>query len=499
MNRVLKILFFIIIAFNIFFASWYVLHNDIEFTSEVARDLFLLDEISKKKIVLIGPSSTTGLFHGPLWTYINYPAYAIGQGDPVVVGWGWISFIILFLISSYYIGKNLFDSRTGYLFTLMLSIYSVYIAKNLYNPHGAFFLVPAFFFFFIRYIETLKVKYLIIHVLLTGMIIQFQMAIGIPFLILSFLYIALLTIKSQKYLHLLSFSLILLTLSNFLIFNLRHESLLSQQVMKFITSGSSGYHHILQMLEQRFRFMVGGAEILRVDPGNINYILFLILIVFLVFQIVQNKNKKIYFSFLYFYFGYLIISNLNGGGLLYFYLFPLFPLVFLIFSSFSNSKYPKVFMGIFFVIFLLNTFNALDFDIKSSYHSMGKSEWSWMFYKKLALEVFTGKEEFGYFVYSPDVVGYRPKYALFYTEKLYPHKAIYFQKKPVTYLIIAPPPSNNPYMKDEWWRINLLHINKKPESVINFDNGYKIEKYFLSEKEILVPVEQGIDPGIHFR
>lgn len=500
MKTFLKILFFLILGFNLILASWYVLHSDIEYSSEVARDLFLMNEVTQKKIVLIGPSSTTGLFHGPLWTYINYPAYFIGNGNPVFVGWGWILFIIAFLISGFYIGKKLFDKNTAYLFTLMLSIYCVFITRNLYNPHGAFFLVPAFFFFLIRYIQTFKVKYLIAHIFVNGMIIQFQMAIGIPFFILSFLYIFFLAIKSNKKSHLLSFLLIFFTIGNFIIFDLRHEFLLSKQVLKFITSGSKEYFLIFQMLEQRFRFLVGGAEILRADSGNINYILFSVLMIFLFFQIKDNKYKKIYFSFLYFYFGYLIVSNLNGGGLLYFYLFPLFPIVFLIFSSFSSSRYSKLFLIIFFIVFYSNEYNALTYDILQANYSMGKSELSWLFFKNLSSKVFDGKEkEFGYFVYSPDVIGYKPKYAMFYAGKLYQKKAVYFQKKPVTYLVIAPPAQNNPYMKDEWWKVNLLHINKKPESVINFDNGYKIEKYIFSERETSIPTEKGIDPGLHFR
>src|SRR5688572_10815215 len=89
-NLFLLVLFFILL--NILLSSWYVLHNDLVFNSDIARDFLLFEEISQKKIVLIGPraSGIPGLFHGPLWLYVNYPAYIIGQGNPVVVGWWWV-------------------------------------------------------------------------------------------------------------------------------------------------------------------------------------------------------------------------------------------------------------------------------------------------------------------------------------------------------------------------------------------------------------------------
>lgn len=500
MIKILKILFFVIVIFNLVLSSWYVLHNDIDFTPEVARDFFLLDEIHRKKIVLIGPSSTTGLFHGPLWTYINYPAYLVGSGNPVAVGWGWIVMIGVFLISGFYIARSLFDSKTAYFFVLMISVYSVFHAKSLYNPHGAMFVIPAFFFFLMRYGLTYKIKYLIIHVLLAGILIQFQMAIGIPFLILSFLYVLFYGIKKHKKKYLLVYLLIFVTLVNFFAFDIRHEFLLSKLTLRFLGSHGSENSNIISMFYQRIKFMTTGVEFLRADPGYRNLVIFLISTFFLLVQVKDNIHRKIYYSFLYFYFGFLVLSNLNAGGLLYFYLFPLFPLVFLIFSSFLTSRYSKIFIMLFLVMFLFNLKSATNDIVNAERNFIGKGETSWLFLKNTATKIFEGKEsEFGYYVYHPDVIAYRAKYAMYYAQTLSSKTAHYFQKKRVTYLFIAPPPSDNPYMKDEWWKINLVHINKKPDQVITFKNGYKIEKYMLTDQEIKIPVEEGIDPGIHFR
>src|SRR3989338_6375482 len=68
----------VLIVFNIFYASYSVQSGEIHFFNDVARDFLLFGEIDAKKIMLIGPrSNASGLFHGPLWSYINYPAYLL--------------------------------------------------------------------------------------------------------------------------------------------------------------------------------------------------------------------------------------------------------------------------------------------------------------------------------------------------------------------------------------------------------------------------------------
>lgn len=499
MKKILLVFIFIALGFNLFLASWYVANNDIYFSTEIARDFFLLDELDQKKIVLIGPSSSTGLFHGPLWTYINYPAYLLGHGNPVIVGWGWVFFIIVFLTSSFFITKKLFDLNTAYLFVLMNSLYMVFHAKWLYNPYGAMFLMPAFFFFFVKYIQTFKLRYLIIHTLITGAIIQFQMAVGIPLFILSFLCLIFMMFKKNRKKHVFIFLIIFLTLANFLIFDLRHNFLISNLVLHYILSPGRDNPDYFLLLQERLRLMVSSVEILRLNEGYRNIILFFTLLFFIFLQIKDGKYKTIYISFLYFYIGFFFLSLFNTGHLLYFYLFPLFPLVFLIFSSFITSRFKLIFVFIFVFIYISNTQTAIS-DIKYANTFIGKDIYSWNFLYNVAAKVYQFPEkEFGYFVYSPNVVAYEGKYAMFYARKVYKKNPHYFEKKPATFLVIAPPPPDNPYMEDKWWRINQVKISKKPDEVFKFENGYKIERYKLTNEEIKVPYDKAIDPGLHFR
>jgi len=54
-------------------------------------------------------------------------------------------------------------------------------------------------------------------------------------------------------------------------------------------------------------------------------------------------------------------------------------------------------------------------------------------------------------------------------------------------------------MEDQWWITNQLKIKSDPVFVKNYDNGYKLEKYLLTDAETKVPFDFGIDPGLHFR
>ena len=500
MAKLLKICFFLILGINVFFASWFVLHNDIAFPSDIARDFLLLNEIAEKKVVLIGPRSSTGLFHGPLWLYLNYPAYVVGNGNPIVVGWFWIFLTILFTASCYFVGKNLFDKKTGIFFALMASTYSSFHSKGLFNPHGAMFLIPIFFYFFIRYIQTFKLKYLLTHVVILGLIIQFQMAIGIPFTILSFTYVFWNCLREKKLKPLLSYFLLALIIGNFIMFDLRHDFMLLRKVLGFISPTENGYfYNYIPLIADRIRLMLTSPEIIRRDPGYVNFALFLITLVFVFFQIKDNRHKIIYQSFLYFYFGFFLLSFINKGFILYFYLFPIFPFVFLIFSSFSSSRFKKAFIPLFFIVLFLNIWTEA-LDAKDAQNLIGKDLYSWKALNNMAKRVFEGKEkEFGYFVYSPDVLAYEPKYAMFYQQKQTGKSAFSFQKKPITYLFIAPPPANNPFMKDDWWVRNQVKMGSSFSAEIKFNNGYKIQKYKLSDEEIKIPFDPSIDPGIHFR
>lgn len=496
-KKLFFLIFLILVIFNLFLASWYVLNGDIVFNADIARDFHLLREIDRKKFMLIGPrTSSSGLFHGPLWHYLNYPAYLLGNGNPVVVGWGWILMIVLFLVTSFIVADKLFNRATAYLYILLVSVYLVFHARGMSHHQGVFFLLPLFFFLLAKYLETNKINYLISHVLIGGLLIQFEISIGIPYVILSFALLTYLICKRENKKHLLALFLILLPLSNYLVFELRHGFPITNSVKRFllshVTDESFSYQSIIK---NRLSLIPTGLELPRENPHNIRLFFNLSFAIFIFLQIKHKIHKAKYLLFLYFYFGFFALSFINVGPILYFHLYPQFSLAFLIFASLITSKYQKVFIIIFTLVFILNFSTAIS-NVKNSERDIGKNAESWKFLFNFSKKIFEQPgDSFGYFVFSPDAFGYQPKYAMFYTASLYPKKAFSLEKKPITYILAAP----HPFMKDEWWVKNQVNIKVEPEWTIKNENGYIIRKYLLDKEQINIPFDPAIDPGIHFR
>lgn len=461
--------------------------------------MFLLQEVQEKKLVLIGPrSSVGGLFHGPLWSYLNFPGYLIGNGNPVTVGWYWIFLIILFLISCYFIAKKLFNKNSAMLSVLMISLYLSFHSNELFNPYGAMFFLPIFFYLYIRFLQTQKILYLILHLVCGGAIFQFQMAIGAPFLILSALYTAVYAIKNHKPKYLLAFLIIPVLLGNFFIFDLRHEFILFKNVIRHMGT-SDPNSNLFLLMRDRIEYALTKMEFLRFGPPNGQLYVMLIFLIFLITQIKNKTNRQIYFVFIYFFTGFFILSLINRYNLLTFYVFPLYPFVFLIFCSFVTSKYIRIFTYVFILVYLLNIVGIYN-HIKSLDSFIGRDQYSWQAIYTAASSAYQGQEkQFGYFVYAPDILGYGPRYAMEHASQVYNKNAYAFEKKPITYLFIEPPARNNPFTSEEKWKLHQIHIYSKPVIIKTFENGYKMEKHLLKDSEINVPFDQGINPGLHYR
>ena len=185
MSQLLKIGFFLSITFSFIFASWYVLHGDINFSSDIARDLTLMHEIDQKKIVLIGARSDGNLYQGPLWLYVNYPLYTISHGNPVGVGISWVLLWFIFTVLCFLISKDIFDSNVAMVFTSWSSLEFAFMAKGLTNPHGAMILTLPALYFFIKYLHKYRLTNLLLFYLILGILTQFEIGMGIPFILLS--------------------------------------------------------------------------------------------------------------------------------------------------------------------------------------------------------------------------------------------------------------------------------------------------------------------------
>jgi hypothetical protein len=490
-----------IILLGIVLSAWRVLNCDLHFPSDIARDFLLMEEISQKKIMLIGArSSVSGLFHGPLWQYLNYPAYMISGGNPLVVGWYWVLLSACILLVDFYIAEKLFGRLTAYLFVSLLSVYMVFHTSSFINPHGVMFIMPLYFYLLIRYIEYHKAVHLVSHIIVLALVTQFHIGIGISLILLSYPVLIFHIIKQRRFKHIFMLFLLPIFLINFIVFDVRHGFSISHTAFRMITdhTKTSDVTYV-SMIVDRIKMMTIGMEITR-EHQFIRNISAIFIIIFLSLQIRANKNRNTYLYFVYIYAGFFILSLINKGYILPFYLYPIYPLLILIFASFVTSKYKNLFFALFFLVLFLNVQTAFRNTVVQGKERYAKDEYSWKLLNKVAESVFSEDEKnTGYFVYSPDQFAYQLKYAMLYNNHRFNRNSSNFTKKHITYLVYAPSEPSRPDLSGNWWKKEKAKVVAEPTWTKSFDHGYLTERFDLSEEDLETPASSDLDTGVHFR
>lgn len=146
----LKVALFLILI-NFLIGAWPIIVNkNITFHTDIARDFALMDEIiTTKKPTLIGPRAggIPGVFHGPLWLYLNLPVFILSNGNPIVVGYFWIFLVILAVFLLFISTKKIFNKKIAILGALLYSTIISRHIPSLFNSFGALIFTPLFFCF----------------------------------------------------------------------------------------------------------------------------------------------------------------------------------------------------------------------------------------------------------------------------------------------------------------------------------------------------------------
>lgn len=421
-----KYLILLLIIFNILLASRWVIDGNIFFHTDIARDFLLIEDIvDNKHLTLIGPRSGAipGLFHGPLWLYLNLPAFMLGGGNPVYVGWFWVILYIVSLGIIYYVGKRIFDKTIGILSALLLSVVTIPMVKTLFNPFGALMLFPLYFYFLINYLQVKKMKILAFAIFILGLIIQFQMAFGVPIGILTFFYLIYVWYKNKKLFHMASLLVLVLPLSSHLLFEIRNNFLQTKSVLNYIAGTESHGKlnlNFFQLIGVRVSEMVkDGLGVLA--QNNVYITVFILLTLgFAFFKVFKSKTQKgeVYFLAAYFYLGFWLMSLFFKGQVWNYYYIPFIPLLILILVGAKNYMNRWVFYLLFSLIYFVNIQPAIKDVLIYNPNPSEQDVSTWKFNQLVAQKVFDGSEkEFGYFIFTPDLYGYSPRYALNYYQK----------------------------------------------------------------------------------
>lgn len=494
----------ILIAVNIYYCSYPLFHGEINFTTEVARDFLLFREIDSKKIMLIGPrSNANGLFHGPLWSYLNYPVYRLASGNPIVVGWFWILLAILSLGTGFVGTKKLFGTFAAFAFVFIYSSNLITHINGMFHSDATIFFMPLFILSAVLYTKYKKTKYITLHLFSGAMIMQLNIGVGIPLLMLSGVFCLYMIIRYRLWRQVGLFLLVPLLLSNFILFDLRHNFFLSKSAYEFWKFQQTWKPLPIDfLLRNRLETIIDLRVVVDAPSSWLLYFIFGLMLITSILQIKRSKKfRSIYFLIFYFYFGYMLLSFFNKGVILSHFIYFLVPLTAFWFASFLRGNLRFLFFPVLLIAVILNIRSAAKFQYFLDTSFIEKRQESWRGLNLVANAVLgrVKKEPFGYFVFSPDAFAYGPRYAMIYNFQKTNVHAYEYTKKSITYIIAAPPPENDPYMTYAWWRKNPVKITSDPVFTQKFPNGFTIEEYRLSEEEQLVSHDKTIELGIHFR
>lgn len=498
----LKIIALAIVAFNIFLASWQVINGDLLLDTDVARDLLILNEIEQKKFILIGPrSGIGGMYHGPLWAYLNYPVYFLSNADPVAVGWFWILLVVLFLISTFFIVKNLFGPTPAYYYAVLISLFFVTQTKNFIHVHGMIFIAPFLYWSLLKYTSKFDPKFLILSVLLSGLLIQFELAmVSLVVVIFTYILFSLLSNRRNKLYHILLFVFILIPLSTFILFELRHDFFQFKSFQTYLDVRANTRIDITKYAVNRLDFIGNGSIQFTTSRYVDNFFIIILFfaLLFLTFQ--RTKFKQHYSFFIYLFTGYFLVTLFNKNVLLIHHTFPFTPLAYIILASFVTSRLKTTAVLIIVTLIVTNQIGVIEKLLKENTRKQEITN-SWINLRRITEAPFNRPDnEFGYFLYSPDKLAYGTKFAMIYQQKRHKDKKTFnFEKKPITYIISAPPPPEDPYVSQKYWREKQINIGVEPKNRIDFPNGYFVERFELSDDEFKKPVSVGEDSGLHFR
>ena len=220
------------------------------FNMDSARDFVDVREmVELKKLRLTGPTTPIdGLYDGPFWYYFLAIGYVILKGDPYsavllqIILWAIGGFFLLKLVKNI----NIF---------LTIPIGFVWVASNYivlanlysFNPTPVTLLAPLFIYSLVEYLENGKAIYGMLTWILAGLFFNFEMNFGVFTPLIIFLSVVLtnnLKLLRKKWFW-LGVGLFIATLLPQVIFDLRHQFIMSKAIFKHLSENSGSNINLL--------------------------------------------------------------------------------------------------------------------------------------------------------------------------------------------------------------------------------------------------------------
>ena len=502
-KKVVPILLVVGIIINVCIATIILFKQNIIYYPDAARDFLLLREmVTSNPIMLIGErTGLSGVYHGPLWLYLNVPAFIVGRGNPVIMGWFWFLVYCAIVYCTYWVAQKMYSRTAGLLAAFMVSGMYAYHVPFMYNPHGALLIMPFFFYYFVAFARKHTTKLAFLSFFFLGLIFQFEMAFAIPILFLSSIICVVTAIKVKEYkLIIYAFIGMLPGLSTFILFDSTHNFLQLNGFITFLTH-SSGERPIFTYSG----FLMTRLHLALTDGlgdftgGNI-YIALGALAFFISYLSYGKKRTNIHTGLkiaLIFYAGFWILTLFYSGMMWPFYHWPIALLAIIVFAGIVTSranKYIWIAAIPFIVVVLVRQVHTV-YDTNTFSDT---SPTSWKLYRTIAEDAIRNThKESGYFVFNTDLVGYTVRYAMEFAAREQ-HKNTYYNTKMRDTFLIELPVSDQG-LDFVWWRNNMVRIPKKTKSITYYPHEIRVYKYNLTSKEQSEPADNSLTNNLLFR
>lgn len=306
----------LILLIGILFRLFLTANGNFLFNMDNARDMVDVREmVVLKKLRLTGPTSAIeGFYNGPAWYYLLSVPFVLSGGDPYA---SILMEIILWAIGGFFLLQLV--SRWGR--WLIWPIGALWVASNYivltnlyaFNPNPVTLLSPLWIYLLIKYLETKKAIYSVAVWLLGGFFFNFEMNFGI-FMPVT-IFASLILTKNLKMLRQkefwLGFAFFVLTLLPQVLFDLKHQFIMSKAVLRHLSENSGGSFDPLK----RFQVISSGFfETLSATLINSRKLtsLILVLLIPVILSILKKKNTdRLFLISLIFivvpFLGYLIL------------------------------------------------------------------------------------------------------------------------------------------------------------------------------------------------
>lgn len=301
MKNLSTVIFLITLFFAAFFLRTYLIPENLFFGPEQGRDFLAIKDIAvNHKLTLIGAKTDIdGIFHGPIYYYVATIPFLMSNGSPFFVSLFFIILSSLTVFLIYFLGKEMFNKRVGMLSAIIFtfSFGAIVYSRWLSNPPLSIPLSALYFLFLYRFLKGDSLSLIwasIVFVLLGESELLNFIFFGITTLLIIIVFKS--EFRKQKLWNkIIGLSILIIgSLGNYLLFDIRHNFLISKNFLRLVTGGSGYYmSYPKSVLSNLFRFNSSFSSFTVPFHLILSFSMFLFGVILLIGLVKKNKNPTI--------------------------------------------------------------------------------------------------------------------------------------------------------------------------------------------------------------